>query len=240
MSAPDPHAALEAAEQAHAAALAEASDARHAFESDPTPKTHARTAVAEQRAKNTLAPVEAARLEVERVRRADVETRLRDAVARANHGHLYERTAAARARLVEMFSEVSALVAEIESAVTDQHRGVSDAEEIARELGVHSGAPRKIAPTFLRQMVGIVICEIVYRTGETYRLGAEPHTWIAPRAEPPSAHPSREEWRAAKRLVLPDAYLPPPVSDFHHDAADTAFFHTPTPNGRLARHEVQS
>lgn len=230
--------ALEAAEAARAHALADAATARTAFEERPTTKTHAAVAVAEQLALNTLAPIEAARAEVERVARAGLEERLVDARTRARHDALLVATAPARARLAELFAEVSSIVGEIESATTAQHRACRDAEAIARELGVHSGSPRPMALTFLRACVGVVIAEAVYRAGARFAIGHEPHTWISPRAEPPSGHPAQVEWRRAKALALPDAYLPPPTCDFDVSAAEVHFFHPQSPNGRPARHEV--
>jgi len=232
--------ALTAAGEALATATADAVEARRVFEERPSTKAHNAMAIAEQLARNSVAPVEAAKVAVEQARRAGLEERLADAVSRASHSRLYEHTAPARARLVALFSDVSAVVGEIVGAVREQHRGVTDAERISKELGVFSPAPRKVAPTFLRQMVGILIADAVYRAGAKFPLGGEPHSWLAPRAEPPSPHPSRDEWRGAKRLVLPDAYLPPPVVDHHLDLADVAFFNTMPTSGRPSRGEVES
>lgn len=231
MNLQEAHAAFEAAELAALKAEAE-------FRENPGAKTLTAQLVTRQLAENAKRPVEEARAEEERARRSGLEAKLADARERARHSALLEKTAAARARLVAISAEAAALVSEIEAAVTAQHRATVDAEQLARELGTHSDAQLRFPLTRLRHGVGIEIALAHYSKGRRWTIGWSPDTWLAARSAPPSASPAIEEWRQAKALFAPQAFLPPAVSDFSNDAATVSPFDV-LPNGvRPARHEL--
>lgn len=239
MTAIEAKAALEAAEEARARALAEADAARQVFEDHPNSKTHSAMEVAAQIARNTAPVVESARAELARIERAEVESRYRDAVERAGHARLFDRTADARARLVALYDEAEKIVAQIEAETKAQSNASREASELARQLGIRSGAPNAVPVTLLRAMTGVVIASHVHESDATFDLGMEPHTWLTIRSEPAAHDPLREEWRAAKALVASAVWLPAPTSDYHKDLVDVYPYHRRFHNRRPERHEIR-
>lgn len=231
--------ALRDAEAALAKARAENAEAQQAFEKDPSQKTVSRSLIASQLAKNAEAPVEAAKAELDRVRRVELSAKLDDARKRASQDLLFTKTAPHEERLVELFDAILAEVAAIEAAVKKQNQASSDVEHIAAELGQYPAAPHKIPATLIRARVGVRLTHKIVKSGARYEVGREPATWLAARFDRGAASPDVAEIREAIKQVLPpDAWGLHSTAEYHQALADEAAFHEPDPNGRKQRWEV--
>jgi hypothetical protein len=208
------------------------------FHREPAADTHTAAAVAAQLATNARAALQVAREAVTIAERAELSGKLADAIARAQPSALYAATEPALVRLRELHSEIVSLVGSIEATCLQQHEACREADALAKQLNVAAPVPRRVAPTFLRAIVGIRIARDAYVAGSRWTLGREPWTYVAAR---PATHRDQDEWRRARALALPaDEFLPAtPPYDFHHHLVDAPeFYHRPLHGQRPSRHEI--
>lgn len=220
-------------------AEAEAAAARAAadFEASPSAKTHGASAVATQVATNARKEGAVAAAALAECERSEQLERLKLELGKASTKALHQRVEPALKRIRELHAELVTLVAGIEAECAAQHTACRRAGEIANTLHDATPVPAPVAPSLLRAVVGVRIAADLYESGAKFAIGLEPHTYCAPRPEPPPAHPAREQWRAARAIALPaDTFLPRPTFDYHLDLADApTFFHRPPVGGRPQR-----
>lgn len=229
---------LREAEQAHERALSEANAARTMFEEKPSAKTHADMAVKEQLAHNAASMVEAARIDAEKSRRAELSKKLATARARASRDRLFADTAQQRARLLDIFVSALPIVREIEAAVLAQNEASDDAVNLAQQLGEYSDVDSPVSKDLLRAMTCVVLAQHLVDTNYRTPHAAAFYEWLRPRWDRGIGAPDQQLIREARQLALPsDVYTPTNPVDFSQSASDVGPWEA-TPETRPARWEV--
>jgi hypothetical protein len=236
MSVAEATAALEEAEAAHVRALAEASEARAAFEQKPTAESHSDVAVKERIALNAAAALELAKKTLAEADRDDVRGQIRDADTRASHVALWAALEPEFAHLFEMSDELLDTFARVRRKVSGQNRASREGAELRARQPDGENAPAIVPLTLVRAVVGLRLYRRILATGQRFAVGLEPWAFLRPRWSRGHGAPDAAEMIHAQKIAFPDG-LQLPVTSFRADTADRAPFHEKT-SGTPSRHEV--